>query len=182
ATKCRMAEYQAAILLMQMQTVEEQVSRRSENAAYLTSKLREIPGIVPRADYPEVTHTAFYYYGFRYKKEKFGGLSRDRLLAALDAEGIPASKGLGVIESRPMNKEGLLQDAFASKAYQKIYSREKLANYPAENECPESDQLCEETVGFHQRVLLGTKQDMDDICNAVLKIYENHPRLLEPLK
>jgi len=48
-----------------------------------------------------VTRTAFYYYGLRYKKELFGGLSRDKFMAALEAEGIPASKGLGVIESKP---------------------------------------------------------------------------------
>lgn len=177
ASKCRMAEYQASILITQMEGVEEQVRTRSENAAYLTSKLREIPGIVPRKDYPDVTQTAFYYYGFRYKKGRFDGLTRDRFLAALSAEGIPASKGLGVIEGKPMNKEGVLEDAFSSKTYQHIYAKERLANYSVENECPQSDQLCEETVGFHQRMLLGTKQDMDDIYTAVLKIYENRKAL-----
>jgi len=33
------------------------------------------------------------------------------------------------------------------------------------------------TAGFHQRVLLGTKNDMDDIYNAILKIYENREKL-----
>ncbi|MCI0419396.1 MAG: DegT/DnrJ/EryC1/StrS family aminotransferase, partial [Acidobacteria bacterium] len=177
ASKCRMAEYQASILMTQMDKVVEETRRRSENAAYLTSKLKQIAGTVPRKDYPGVTQTAFYFYGFRYKKEHFNGLPRDKFLAALTAEGIPASKGLGVIEERPMNKEGLLEDAFGSKAFQKIYSREKLANYRAENECPQSDQLCEETVGFHQRVLLGTREDMDDIYQAILKIYDNRHRL-----
>jgi dTDP-4-amino-4,6-dideoxygalactose transaminase len=59
--KCRMAEYQASILLTQMQTFEEESRVRSENAGYLTNKLKQIPGIVPRSDYPCVTRTAFYY-------------------------------------------------------------------------------------------------------------------------
>ena len=46
-TKARMAEYQAAILLAQMERLEEQTARRMENATYLTSKLKPIPGIVP---------------------------------------------------------------------------------------------------------------------------------------
>lgn len=76
-----------------------------------------------------------------------------------------------------MNKEGLLESAFTSKAFQRIYPKEKLSNYWKDNECPECDRLCEETVGFHQRVLLGTREDMDDICNAILKIYENRDKL-----
>jgi perosamine synthetase len=177
ASKCRMAEYQASILITQMERAEAECRTRSENAAYLTSKLKEIPGIVPRRDYAEVTHTAYYYYGFRYQADKFDGLSRDRFIAALGAEGVPASKGLGVIEGRLMNKEGFLKDAFRSKAYQKIYGKDRLAAHEAENACPEADHLCGETVGFHQRMLLGTREDMDDIANAALKVYENRDKL-----
>ena len=176
-TKCRMAEYQASLLMTQMETFDAECRRRSENAVYLTEKLKQIPGIVPRKDYPQVTRTAFYYYGFRYKKEQFNGLPRDKFIAALGAEGIRASTGLGVIEGKPMNKEGCIEDAFKSKAYQKIYPKSKLANYQAANECPESDRLVAETVGFHQGMLLGTRQDMDDIPRAIAKIYENRQKL-----
>lgn len=176
-TKCRMAEYQASMLMTQMETFDAECRRRSENAVYLTEKLKQIPGIVPRKEYPQVTRTAFYYYGFRYKKEQFNGLTRAKFIAALGAEGIRASDGLGVIEGKPMNKEGCIEDAFKSKAYQKIYPKSKLANYQAANECPESDRLVEETVGFHQSMLLGTRQDMDDIPRAISKIYENRQKL-----
>jgi perosamine synthetase len=177
ASKCRMAEYQASILMTQMETFEEESKRRSDNAAYLGAKLKQIPGIVPRTDYTEVTRTAFYYYGFRYKTERFDGLSRDKFIAALRAEGIRASAGLGVIEGKPMNKEGFLEDAFRSKIYQRIYSKEKLASYHPANECPEFDRLVEETVGFHQSTLLAARQDMDDIANAIVKIYEHRQKL-----
>jgi perosamine synthetase len=176
-TKCRMAEYQASILMTQMETFDAECQRRSENAVYLTGKLKDIPGIVPRADHPGVTRTAFYYYGFRYKKSAFNGLPREKFIAALKAEGIPASRDLGVIEGLPMNKEGCIKDAFATKAYQRIYPAGKLANYPAENECPLAEQLIQETVGFHQAMLLGTHSDMDDIARAVTKIYENRQKL-----
>jgi perosamine synthetase len=177
AGKCRMAEYQASILITQMQTVVEETRLRARNAEHLTARLAEIPGIAPRRDHEGVTQKAFYFYGFRYRKEAFGGPSRDRFVDALSAEGIPASKGLGVIEDRPMNKEGLLDDAFASRAYQRVYPREKLLGYAKENECPLAERLCEETVGFHQRLLLGTRGDMDDIVNAVLKLHENRGKL-----
>ena len=175
--KCRMAEYQASILLTQMETFEAESKVRTENAAYLTAKLKQIPGIVPRMDYTSVTRPAFYYYGFRYKKEQFGGLSREKFLAALRAEGIPGNSGLGVIEGKPMNKEGCLEDAFRSKAYQRIYPKEKLDSYQADNECPASDRLVGETAGFHQSVLLGSRKDLDDIADAITKIYENRHKL-----
>ncbi len=176
-TKCRMAEYQASILMTQMESFEEESKVRSENAAYLTAKLKQIPGIVPRADYAEVTRTAFYYYGFRYKKERFDGLTRAKFMAALRAEGVRTSSGLGVIEGKPMNKEGCIEDAFRSTTYQRIYPKEKLASYQVDNECPKADRLVEETVGFHQSMLVGARQDMDDIANAIAKIYENAKKL-----
>ena len=177
STKCRMAEYQASILMTQMESFDAECARRGENALYLTQRLKQIPGIVPRKDYPQVTRTAFYYYGFRYKKEQFDGLSREKFIKALNAEGVHSSDGLGVIEGKPMNKEGAIQDALKSKVFQKVYPAAKLAAYAAENECPECDRLVEETVGFHQSALLGSKQDIDDICSAVTKIYENRSKL-----
>jgi dTDP-4-amino-4,6-dideoxygalactose transaminase len=180
ATKCRMAEYQAAMLISQMENFEAESKRRIENAAYLTEKLAQIPGIAPRKDYPEVTRKAFYYYGFRYQQEQFDGLSRSKFISALGAEGIRASSSLGVLSKTPMNREGCLDEAFESKVYQTIYSQEKLANYQAENECPACDELIEETVGFHQSMLLGPRKDMDDIANAVGKIYEHRRELAAP--
>ena len=77
-----------------------------------------------------------------------------------------------------MNKEGPLDHAFASKAYQRVYPREGLLSYAKDDECPLSDRLCEETVGFHQRLPLGTREDMDDIVNAVLlKLHESRAKL-----
>ncbi|MCS6954042.1 MAG: DegT/DnrJ/EryC1/StrS family aminotransferase [Bryobacterales bacterium] len=181
STKCRMAEYQASILITQMETFDAECQRRSENAAYLTERLQQIPGIVPRTDYPEVTRTAFYYYGFRYKHEEFDGLPRAKFIAALAAEGVRASRTLGVIEGKPINKEGCIRDALRSKAYQRIYPKEKLANYAADNECPECDRLVPETVGFHQSMLLGSRDDMDDIVRAIAKIYENRRKLVSRL-
>ncbi|MFH1738240.1 MAG: aminotransferase class I/II-fold pyridoxal phosphate-dependent enzyme, partial [bacterium] len=43
----RMTEFQAALLMQQMTRLEQQTCTREQNAAYLTSQLKEIPGIQP---------------------------------------------------------------------------------------------------------------------------------------
>jgi perosamine synthetase len=173
--KCRMAEYQASIVITQMDTLEQETQKRCENADYLTSKIREIPGIVPRKDYKETTRTSYYFYGFRFKEKEFG-ITRDTFIRALQAEGIPASTNLGVT-SYPLYKNGVVESVISSKTYQKLYSKERLDEYRASLNLPEVDKLCKETVGFHSNTLLGPKSDIDDIYRAILKVYENRDQL-----
>ena len=45
------------------------------------------------------------------------------------------------------------------------------------SECPENDLLCSEAVWFFQSLLLGSREDMDDIASAIEKIYENRDQL-----
>jgi len=173
--KCRMAEYQASIVITEMDTLEQETQKRCENADYLTSKISEIPGIVPRKDYKETTRTSYYYYGFRFKEKEFG-INRDTFIKALQAEGIPASTNLGVT-SYPLYNNGVVESVISSKTYQKLYSKERLDNYRASLNLPEVEKLCKETVGFHSNTLLGPKSDIDDIYKAILKVYENRDQL-----
>jgi len=172
-TKCRMAEYQAAILLAQMKRLEEQTQTRNENAKYLTSRIKDIPGIIPHKLYDGVTRAAYHLYPFRYKKEHFNGVSRGKFLSALSAEGIPCSRGYGQV-----NKGDFFEDALRSKNFKRAYSKERLDRCREQNYCPDNNQLCEEAVWFFHSLLLGTKSDMDDIADAIEKIYENRGKLV----
>ena len=171
-TKCRMAEYQAAILLAQMKRLEEQTKRRTENANYLTSRIKGIPGIIPHRLYEGVTRAAYHLYPFRYRKENFNGLSREKFLSALKAEGIPCSGGYG-----PINKDPYFERTLKSSNFRKMYSNRRLNRCREQNHCPDNDQLCKEAVWFSQNLLLAGKRDMDDIADAILKIYENRDKL-----
>jgi len=171
-TKCRMAEYQAAILLAQMERLEEQTVRRVENAAYLTSKLEPIPGIVPHKLYDGVTRAAYHLYSFRYQQEHFGGAPRSKFLRALSAEGVPCSGGYS-----PLNKQDFMEHTFQSKNFKRMYSPKQIERARQMSECPENDRLCSEAVWFFQSLLLGSRKDMDDIANAIKKIHENRDQL-----
>jgi dTDP-4-amino-4,6-dideoxygalactose transaminase len=162
----RMTEFQAALLLQQLARLEEQTRTREENAGYLTKLLQEVPGIQPAKQYPGCTRNVYHLYMFRYDPRQFAGVPRGLFLKALRAEGIPCSSGY-----TPLNKEAYLRTTLDSKAYQSIYPKRRLEAYWKNNQCPETDRLCEEAVWLTQNVLLGKRSDMDDIAGAVRKIH-----------
>ncbi|CAG4989853.1 UDP-4-amino-4-deoxy-L-arabinose--oxoglutarate aminotransferase [Dyadobacter sp. CECT 9275] len=173
-TKLRWTEYQAAIGLAQLKRLDAETTTRNENAAYLKSKIKDIPGIVPYQLYPNVTRAAFHLFPFRYKQDAFKGLTRAGFLKALAAEGVPCSSGYNTLNTQPF-----LNETFQSKGYQGIYPKELLdiKKYNERNQCPQNDLLCKEAVWFTQNMLLGTKNDMDLIANAIEKIYTNAEKI-----
>jgi len=172
----RMTEFQGAILLGQIRRLEEQTALRGENAAYLDKLLVEIPGISPAKKYPGQTRHTYHLYMMNYDKSRFSGLSRDKFVRALEAEGIETiSKGYGA----PLNKAEFIEGRLDSRAYKSIYSPERLAKYRRENHCPENDRVCQETgLWLFQSVFLGTKKDMEDIAEAIVKIQKSAEKLL----
>ena len=161
----RITEFQAALLTEQLKRVEEQSRTREQNAAYLTSQLAEIPGIRPARMYEGATRNAYHLYMFRYEKAQFADLPRARFLKALRAEGVPCSGGY-----TPLNKEPFLKHTFDSRAYRAIYPAGQLDAWTERNHCPVNDQLCEQAVWFTQTMMLGPREDMDQIAEAVRKI------------
>jgi dTDP-4-amino-4,6-dideoxygalactose transaminase len=169
----RITEVQGALLGQQLTRLEAQTKTRSENAAYLTSMLKEIPGISPARMYDGTTRNAYHLYMFRYNAQEFAGLPRDRFIKALQAEGIPCDSGY-----TPLNKEAFMAATLNSRAFKKIYSEKELAEYDERNQCPENDKLCEEAVWFEQTMLLAGHIDMDQIAEAVRKIHNNAAALM----
>lgn len=177
-TKARITEFQASIVKTQMDTSDQEIARRDQNGKYLASKLKVIPGIVPRREYAETTRVSHYTFGFRYKADQFDGLSRDQFLRAVRAEGIPIGHSLGNISRHSQNREGSIEGVLKSKTFKAIYSEKRIRDYRDRLSCPEVEQLVKETAGFSQNLLLGTKEDMDNIVDAVQKVYENRKALI----
>lgn len=174
-TKLRITEYTAAIGLAQLGILDEQTTLRNENAKYLRSQIKTIPGIKPYKLYESVTRAAFHMFAFRYKKEEFKGLPREQFIEALSAEGIPSMSGYSPF----LNKQPYLENAFQSKNFRKMYTKEELdfKKYSENNECPENDSLCVEAVWFQQNMLLAKKSDLDDIAKAMEKIHKNAEKI-----
>jgi dTDP-4-amino-4,6-dideoxygalactose transaminase len=172
-TNRRMTEYQAAILLSQMKRLESDTERRWSNGQYLASKIKGIPGIVPCKLYEGTTKAAYHLFPFRYEREHFSDVPKGKFLAALSAEGVPCSGGYG-----PQYRDGLIEVALNSKNFRRSFSAARLKRYREELHYPGNDQLCEEAVWLSQRMLLTDKRDMDDIANAIAKVYENRDQLV----
>jgi perosamine synthetase len=161
----RMTEFQAALLISQMERLETQARLRESNADYLTGMLHEIDGIEPARMYKGCTRNAYHLYMFRYSPESFAGLPRAQFLKALRAEGVGCSSGY-----TPLNKNPFLKHTFESRAFKKIYSAKEIDRWFERNHMPENDRLCEEAVWFTQSTLLSDRADMEQIASAIRKV------------
>ncbi|MGW8179892.1 MAG: DegT/DnrJ/EryC1/StrS family aminotransferase, partial [bacterium] len=172
--KYRMNELEAALLLGQLAGVEARFLRRNENAAYLTSKLRDFPGVKPQKLYEGTESGSFYIYAMTYKKEHFNNATRDTFLKAVGAEGVNLDGYVKV----GLHTQPWIDHLLESKVYKKMYSARRLEQYQDERSCPVCDQVCEEmAMVWASGPLLGTKNDMDDIVNAIFKVHENKDQL-----
>jgi len=168
----RMTEFEAAVLLAQLERLDDQTRVREENATYLSGRLQEIGGIRPLVRDPRATRLAYYRYLFRYSSEEFKGLHRDRFIEALEAEGIPCESFYLPVHRSPL---------FALKASQYPEARRRYGEEfdPEQVSCPVTERAAyREAVCLHHPMLLGGKRDMDDIADAIMKIKTNIHELL----
>ncbi|MFC1557918.1 DegT/DnrJ/EryC1/StrS family aminotransferase [candidate division KSB1 bacterium] len=174
--KYRMNEFEAAVLLGQLPTIYERFNRRNENAGYLTSRLKDVPGIIPQKLYKGTESGSFYLYMMTYQKEHFNNADRRKFLKALSAEGV----GLSAYLSNGLHKEPWVENILDSKVYRRMFTKERLQGYLEENKCTNCDKACQEIVMiWASGPLLGTKEDMDDVADAIIKVYENRDKLAE---
>ena len=169
----RMTEFQASILLVQLQRLEEQNGRRTDNARYLSKLLSEVDGITPLRWDERATKHCQHIYIIRYDPEEFRGVHRDRFVQALIAEGIPASAGYTFpLYANPMfsNREFYTHGCPLTCGFY-----DKDVDFAAYAEmCPVTERACyQESIWLVQSLFLGTPTDMEAIAAAIRKVKEN---------
>src|SRR5712691_8401178 len=149
----RMTEFQAAILLGQLETLPELSARRSRNAMRLTEALTAIEVISPLPAQPLATREAIYNYVFRYRARS--GVSRDLFVAALNAEGIPSDGRF----YEPVYRSDLFHPT-AVEYPQLELNREQPVDYLSFH-CPVAERAAyEDSVWLPQFLLLGDENDV----------------------
>jgi len=171
----RITELQSAVLLAQLERLDEQLKRKNQNAHYLAKKFRDIDGIGPVPGDGNTDVNGYYLYLLQYDKEEFAGVSRNNFVEALNAEGIPCHIGY----PWPLSKNPIFQQVekgpkgcpFTCPYYGKQISIK-------DKKFPVTEKICAETVVIPHQVLLSPAPDMDDIVAAIAKIKENISELL----
>ena len=161
----RMTEFQGSLLLVQLSRLQDLARTRDENASYLRSLLKDIPGLVPAKMQDGCTRSSHHLFMMRYQKEHFAGLSRNQFIKALVAEGVPCSSGY-----TPLNTEDYVKALATNSHYLKVYGRDTMAKWQEQNSCPVNDKLCAEAVWFTQTTMLGSRSQMEQIAEAIRKI------------
>jgi dTDP-4-amino-4,6-dideoxygalactose transaminase len=165
-TNFRITEFQSALILRGLELMPAHMARRDENAKYLRQRLDEIPGVGYQAFPPGANRSAWHLFIFTYDRNQMEGVSRDRFLKALAAEGIPVSRGYN-----PLYREGMFRagwDPTRPPFSPNVYSGHVDYN---EVVCPNCEFVCDDgSFWLPQQVLLGTTKDMDDIADSILKV------------
>lgn len=152
----RMTEFQAAILLAQMTRMEEQFDRREQNARRLDQLLSPISGVRTVASDPRIDRHAYHLYMFRIEPALADHIDKQDVVAKLNAEGIPVQAGYVALN----RNQAIVEEV------QKWTGTVRL------NACPVSERMAEkEALWLGQNVLLGDDRDMDDIAQAVRKVF-----------
>jgi dTDP-4-amino-4,6-dideoxygalactose transaminase len=159
----RMTEWQCGILLAQLARLPDQIEHKSRAAARLRERLGAIKGLTPVLRDPRVTREVIYAFIFLIDESALG-LSRNRFVRALRAEGIPCG-----VANDPVYRSALFPRE--SAAYRKAC--ELAGAKPAEIaiDCPVAERLFEHAiVSIPHECLLGDDQDLDDIIAAIVKV------------
>lgn len=150
----RLGDFQAAIMVAQLSRLDEWTHLRQENAAYLSEQLGKIPGIKPLKIDARITRMGHYLYLFGYDGTEFAGLPRERFADALNAEGIPSGR-----------RETTVYDSPLFHVDPGRYRKEP---------CPVAERVAaHEYVSLPHSLLMGTRDDIDDIVGAIEKVRTN---------
>jgi perosamine synthetase len=172
-TNLRLTEFQAAVLLVQLSRMEEQQRTREQNAAYLSSLLKDIPGIRPAKMYEGCTRNSYHIYMAHYDKAHFAGMPREKFIKALAAEGAPFRSSYG-----SHRNFGFLRNLPQDRAYKALFGEERLKQWEKQSfNLPRSEQVFDEHVWFGQAVLLSERSVMDRIAEAVRKVHKHAAEL-----
>ena len=168
----RITELQAALLLAQMEQMDERVNRRDANAQYLNGKLAVLPGVRPMKRYPQVTRQSYYAFTFRYDSAAWDGIPGRVFRRALSAE-----LGVGVGGTyEPLNNCSLYRPH--TKRRHSLNESYWQAIDPTRFALPVCEKaFLDECVSFSQPTLLSEEADMDQIAQAVEKLYANRAEL-----
>jgi len=164
----RMTEFQGALLLTQMKHIEKYAKIRNENGLYLNKLLAEIPGVFPAKVYDGAVN-AWHLYMFRIEPEKFG-INRNLFLQAIEAENVGWFGG-GYGHGDWIE---FVRRSYDTPSGRRVYPKAVLDQWAQRvGALPKHHNLCANAIWFSQNMLIGPKENMEIIADAVRRIQKN---------
>jgi dTDP-4-amino-4,6-dideoxygalactose transaminase len=146
---CPLSELQAAVLLPQLDKLDARNAQRRIAVALLAEQLACLPGIRLFANSLDESTPAYYKLGFQFDADAFG-LSRDRLVAAMRAEGIALADGFPA--------------AHVGRSPRRFRRGSDLA---------EAERAHRGALVLHHPVLLGEREDLEQVVQAWRKVHHH---------
>jgi dTDP-4-amino-4,6-dideoxygalactose transaminase len=160
----RMTEWQAAMLLGQLEMLPELAQKRARASKSLSRDLAAIDGVRPLPPQAGITRETNYCFVFQYRDAR---ISRDLFCAALEAEGIPCDGRF----YEPVYRS----DLFCASP--EISAQLKGVDYSGVR-CPVSERAAyDEAVWLPQFLLIGEDQDVDNVATAIAKVLRHADEL-----
>jgi dTDP-4-amino-4,6-dideoxygalactose transaminase len=152
---CPLSELQAAVLLPQLDKLDARNARRAAHVRLLLDRLGDVPGLRPFVNHRVDAEPGYYKVGFQLDSERFG-LTRERLVAAVRAEGVAFDAGFHALHvGRSPNR------------------------FLKAGDLIEAGKAHHGTVVLHHPVLLGDTSAVEEVARAVLKVGANAQRLAQ---
>jgi len=158
-TNARLTGFQAALLLNQLERLTQQVRTRMDRALSLRAGLaaRGVLRTTPTELEEQVTAHAFHLFSMSFDPAGLSGVSRNKFVAALQAEGVPAASGY----PHP------------------IYHNELFKQRPhIVHPCPEAEAYCRSSVWLPQNALLADEDWIQEVLAAINKVCANADQLI----
>ena len=157
-----MGEITATVLNSQYAKLEGEIALRERNAAYLSGRLKDLPFVHSAAYDARITRHAYHLYLMRFDREVMAerGIDRRRFLKALNAEGIPISAGYMPLYTFPCATSADTERTIGGKIDIAPLAECQRASY-------------EEAAWLTQNLLIGGFAEMDDIADAMIKVWEH---------
>jgi hypothetical protein len=149
-TNWRLTEMQSAIGRIQLKKLTDWTRKRQLNAAILTDGFSRIPALRLTRSPDDIGHAYYKYYAFVRSERLEDGWDRDRVMKAINAEGIPCFSGS-------------CSEIYLEKAFDDLRPVKRL---------PIARELGESSLTFLVHPTL-FDEDMHDTCAAVTKVFAN---------
>ena len=166
----RMTEMSAAIADVQLKNIDEHVKKRKEIAEFLTNNLGNLDGIeVPKVR--DKCNHVYYVWSAKFKQNEVG-VSRDKFVDALNAEGFECYGGyVQPLYNLPIFKQKI---AIGSSGFPFSESDHDYSN----DNCPVAENLYKnQFLHFQPCSFEISPEDMQKLITAFLKVYKNRNKL-----